>query len=502
MNCILIMKAKTQNLIIRQPVVVVLGHVDSGKTSILDAIRKTKVAEKESGGITQHIGAYEIDFQGKKITFLDTPGHEAFSQMRSRGARVADIAILVVDAAQGVQSQTKEAIEHIKKSGVSPILAINKIDLPAADPERIKNQLAKEDFLAESLAGKIPSINISASTGQGINELLELILLVAEVENLKSDDSSPAEGAVIEAYLDSQRGPTATLILEKGILSTGDIVATNSVLGKAKILENSQGRSINDVSAGQPCVIIGFESVPEMGQTFKVFSDIESARTYLQPSEPKKIAEVLPEENDKKFLNIILKADVQGSLEAVEGILREIPQGNVGLKILTAEVGGIDETDCKSARNSKAAIIGFRVKTNPTALALAEREKIRIFNFDIIYELVEAVRKLMERFLESEIIRIDLGKIKILAVFFKEKKRQIIGGKVTEGEVEKAGQIEVFRNGEPVGKGRMINLQKDKKDVGKCQKGDECGLLFEGDAAVEEGDVLNVYKEEKQIGAL
>jgi len=485
-------------------VVVVLGHVDSGKTSILDAIRKTHVAEKESGGITQHIGAYQIERDGhstssgqaKKITFLDTPGHEAFSQMRSRGAKVADIAVLVIDACKGVEKQTKEAISHIKKTEIPLVVALNKVDRPEANIEKAKGELAKEGILVESMGGKVPSIAVSPKTGKGIEELLEMILLVAEMEGLKADISKPAEGTIIESYLESRRGPVSTAIINEGILKVGDIVGTFSTFGKVKNLENFRGEPREKAFPADPVVILGFESVPKVGENFNTFPDIESAKKFIKIPEKKEKIEIAEVKPGQKVLNLILKTDVIGSIEAIEGILEELPQDKVILRILKSEVGDIDESDLKLAKSSRALILGFRVKISPIAKTLAEREKIKIMAFEIIYELVEGVRKFMEKIMASESVRTDLGKVKVLAVFLTEKNRQIIGGKVIEGEIKKGAAIEVFREEEIIGRGKLINLQRNKKDADKIQKGDECGILYEGDIKAEEGDVLIIYQEE------
>jgi len=489
---------KRENLISRAPIVVVLGHVDSGKTSILDAVRKTHVAEKETGGITQHVGAYEVELQGKKITFIDTPGHEAFSAMRARGAKVADIAILVVDGVAGVQDQTKEAITRIKKAGIPMIIAINKIDRPEADPEKIKRELAKENILVESIGGKVPSVEVSAKTGKRIGDLLELILLVAEIENLKGDISKPGEGVVIESYLDSHRGPTATLLLRDGILKPGEIVGTFSTFGKIKMLENFQGKKIEIAYPSMPVISIGFEDVPRVGERFKVFGTIEEAQNNIPKVEKEEKREVFLITPDKKVLNLILKTDVLGSIEPIENVLKGLPQEKVILRILKAEVGDINESDFKLAQSAKAKILGFRVKITPVAKSLAEREKIKILTFEIIYDFVQTIRGLMEKILEPEIVRIDLAKLKTLLIFWTEGSRQIVGAKVLEGEVKKGTKIEVIRGEEKVGQGKLINLQINKKDVEKAIRGQECGILYEGDAKIQEGDILVIFTKEKR----
>jgi len=467
----------------------------------LDQIRKTHVAEKEAGGITQHIGAYQIVEGDKKITFIDTPGHEAFSAMRSRGAKVADLAILVVDSTEGVKAQAKEAISNIKKSGIPMIVALNKIDKPEANPEKVKKELTQEEVVVESLGGKTPSIEISAIEGQGIPELLELILLVAEMENLKAEITKKAEGVVIESYLDPLRGPTATLLITEGVLKPGDILGTFSTFGKIKKLEDFQSRSIEEALPSDPAIVIGFEDVPKVGENFKVFPDLEAAKSHLKIVE-KKVPEVLETSSDQKVLNLILKTDVVGSIEALEGVLNNLPQERVILRILKSEVGEINENDIKLAKGGRALILGFRVKINLTAKILAEREKIKIMTFDVIYDLVEGVRKFMERGLRPEIVRTDLGKVKTLVIFLTEKNRQIIGGKVIEGEVKKGALIEIFRGENSVGKGKLVNLQKNKKDVDRIPKGEECGFLYEGDTKIEEGDILVIYQEERRKSEL
>lgn len=484
----------------RPPIVVVLGHVDHGKSSILEAIKDfIKITAKESGGITQHIGAYEVEHNGKKITFIDTPGHEAFSAMRSRGAKVADIAILVVAAEEGVKPQTKEAILHIKKAGIPMIVALNKIDKPEANPEKIKRELIKEEVLVESMGGSIPSVEISAKTKKGIPELLELILLVGEMEKLEGDIENPAQGVVVESYLDGKRGPTATLLLRDGSLKVGDIVGTASVLGKIKMLEDFQGRGLAQALPSQPVIVMGFEKVPQVGEKFQVYSDIASAEKYIAKKERKaETGEVFVIEEGKKVLNLILKTDVQGSIEAIGEVLKIIPQEKVMLRILKNEVGDISENDAKLAKSGNARILGFRVKISSAAQVLAERDNVRILNFDIIYELAQAVRQIMEKSVVSEKVKVVLGKIKALAIFLTEKNRQIVGGKVIEGEIKKGALLEIIRNEQRVGEGKIVNLQKNKKDANVAAKGEECGVLYEGDIKIQEGDLLLIYSYERK----
>lgn len=490
---------KNQNLITKQPVVVILGHIDAGKTSLLRAIRQLQFTEgKPEGTITQHIGAFEVEKDGKRITFIDTPGHEAFSQMRSRGAKVADIAILVVDSIEGVKEQTKEAIFHIKETKIPLIVAFSKIDKLQRNPQIAKQELAKEGVLVESLGGKIPEVLISAKTGQGIKDLLDLILLVWEMEKEKVDLLKPAKGVIIESYLDSKRGPAAVIILEEGILKINQIVATETTFGKIKILENFKKEKINEVYPGQPALIIGFEKVPIVGESFKVFQTIEEAKNNIKITTKGKSEEIFELKPGQKILNLILKSDVLGSKEAIEEILKSLPQEKVLIKILKSETGEISEGDVELAKNAKATILGFRVKINRIAKEIAQRERIKIFLFEVIYDLVEGVRKLMGQILEPEIVRVDLGQLKVLVCFWKKGSRQIVGGKMIEGEVKKGALIEIFRNGELVGKGKILNLQKEKRDIEKAKKGEEIGILYEGEGKIKEGDILKFFFQEKK----
>jgi len=487
-------KEKQINGAVRPPVVVVLGHIDHGKTSLLMAIRDFKVLEKESGGITQHVGAYQIEHNNKKITFIDTPGHESFSAIRSRGSKLADIAVLVIDAGEGIKKQTKEAITHIKNAGLSTIVVFNKIDKPGADPEMVKQQLSREDVIVESFGGKVPSVEISAKTGQGITDLLDMIQLVAEVEDLKAETEAKAEGVIIESYLDPQRGETSTVLIENGTLRPGDFIGTDSAVGKVKNLGNFLGKEMKEAYPSDPAVIVGFETVPSVGEKFHVYDSYDEAKSNIKAKEARKeVAEMDP---SKKCLNLIIKGDAQGSLEAVEEVLKTLPQDNVCLRVVRSEVGDITEIDVKMAKTSEAIIIAFRVKKDKIAEITAENNKVKVYDFNIIYELAQKVRELMERKLIKAKERIDLGKIKVLAIFRTEKNRQIVGGNVIEGEVQKGASLEIFRNGEKIGQGRIVELQSNKKDFDVVKKGRECGVLYQGGERIKEGDELVVYKEE------
>lgn len=493
---------KKSNSETRPPVVVVMGHVDHGKTSILDYIRKTHVADKESGGITQHIGASLIEFQGKPITFIDTPGHEAFSQMRSRGAKVADIAVLVIASTEGLKPQTKEAIATVKKAQIPMIVAMNKIDMPGASVEKVKRELQTADVVVEDWGGTVPAIPVSAKTGQGIDQLLEMILLVAEMAELKADLKKPAEGLIIEASMDQRRGPSASILLKDGTLTAGTVIATPTAFGRIKMIEDARGKKIATLLPSQPAVVTGMEGVPRIGQTFRAYAGIEEAKQFIESEAARQInnpVHATTIREGQKVLNLVLKADVLGSLEVLEETIMALPQPDVVLNLLSKSAGEITLTDIKMAKSSNATIIGFRVKTSPDAKSTAEREKVRVMNFDVIYDLIEWLRKYMERAKTQEIVRKDVGKLKVLLSFWAEKNRQIVGGKIVEGEVKRGVKIEVVRNEKMIGTGRLINLQKNKKDIDDAGKGEEVGILYEGQEKIQEGDYLVFYVQEKSF---
>ncbi len=492
----------------RPPVVVVLGHVDHGKSSLLEAIKDFKITAKESGGITQHIGAYEVEHAGKKITFIDTPGHEAFSAMRLRGASVADVALLVVDAAQTVQPQTKEAIATIKSAGIPMIAVLNKIDLPTANPQKIKGELLKADVVVESMGGEVPSVEVSAKEKIGIDELLEMISLIAEMQNLVSDREVPAEGLVIESYMDANKGPVATIIVEKGTLRLKDIIATDLAQAKVKSLLDFTGKPILEVLPSQPAVVLGFEKVPGVGEKFLTFQTSEEAQAKLKTHLDKKEIQYYASsvvDPDKKLLNVIVKADVFGSIEAIDAMLKNLPSDKVILRVLKIEVGDINENDVKLAETTGAEIIGFRVKINPGVMQIMKNDmqkNIRIKTFNVIYELIQALRNAMEKSLDAEVTRKDVGKLKALLVFWADGNRQIVGGKIADGEFKKGLKVDVMRENVKVGAGRIINLQRNKKDIDKLVKGDEAGILFEGNIKIEKGDMVVAWIEERQRGIL
>lgn len=489
-------KKKTiENVIVKPPVVVVLGHIDHGKTSLLTAIKDFKILNKESGGITQHVGAYQVEHNKKKITIIDTPGHESFSAIRSRGSKVADIGILVIDACEGIKKQTKEAISHIKKENLTTIVALNKMDKPEANPEMVKQQLGEEEIYVESYGGTVPCVEISAKTGKGIPDLLDLILLVAEMSELKASLDERASGVIIEAYQDNQRGPTATAIVEQGILKQGDIIGTETATGKVKNLGDFLGKEIKEANPADPIVIVGFEKVPTVGEKFYVYDDFNEAESKVKERVIKKDKSQLEEPN-KKYLRIILKADTIGSLEAVEDVLKNLPQETIGINIILSDVGNVNESDVKMAKMSDAAIIAFRVKSDKIAEASAQKDKIKIHDTDLIYTLSQDVRTLMERKLTKEKERTDLGRMEITVIFRTEKNRQIVGGMVLSGVVEKGSQIEIFRDTQLIGTGKIIDLQANKKSFDSMKEGKECALLYQGSEKIKEGDELVSFREQ------
>ncbi|MFY9457600.1 MAG: translation initiation factor IF-2 [Candidatus Spechtbacterales bacterium] len=484
------------NLETRPPVVVIMGHVDHGKTTLLDCIRKTKVAEGEAGGITQHIGAYQAEHQGKKVTFIDTPGHEAFYAMRSRGAKVADIAVLVIAADDGVMTQTKEALDHIKHAGIPIVVAISKIDKPNADPMKIKNQLLEAQIVVEDFKGKVPSVEFSSKTGQGIDSLLEIINLVAEVEELKADMEAKAGGVVIEAELNHKRGPTATLLVKEGILKVNDVISLSSTFGRARELEDFMGNSIESIGPGSPALVVGLEEVALVGDKFKVVGDIDEARKIKEEKQKKygEPREIIEPQAGVKVLNVVLKADVGGTLEAVREVLRGIKNDNLSLRILSQSVGEITESDIKFASAANAVIVGFRTKVSQSAELFARQMKIEIVLSDIIYELVHNVRVKIGEFLSGEEEEIKLGVLKVLAIFRTEKSRMIVGGKVTEGEVKRGARVRATRGEEMLGEGKIAQLKVKDKAVGSVEKGQECGVLFDGSVKIRVGDILEAYE--------
>ncbi|MDO8591226.1 MAG: translation initiation factor IF-2 [bacterium] len=499
----------------RPPVVVVLGHVDHGKTKLLDTIRKTKVAEGESGGITQHIGAYQVELTTndqrpttKTITFLDTPGHEAFTAIRSRGAKVADIAILVVAADESVKPQTKEAVRIIKEEKIPFIVALNKMDKEGANVQKVKQDLATEDVLVEDWGGKVPVIEISAKEGRNIDTLLDMILLVAELEELKEDLSVPAKGIIIESSLDKRRGYVATGLVQKGVLNIGDWIVVGTVVGKIKSMEDFMGKSMTKAGPSQPVLITGWPTAPDIGKEFVVVSNKDGAtriaegNVNLAPLFSFFKGSVETGDENKRFLNLVFKSDVSSSLEAIEASLKAIKSQEVGYRVISYDIGNIAEADVKTAIASKCQVIGFRVGIEESAKKMADKEDVKIVNFEIIYELIEHVRKEMSELLGAEIKKNLLGKLKVLATFKKNSGMQIFGGRVMSGKVVRGAMGEVTRNGLVVVSGKIGQLQHNKEDMPEVKEGLEAGIRLDFISGkefseVKEGDILDIYEEEK-----
>ncbi len=485
----------------RPPIVVVMGHIDHGKTSLLDHIRKTKVAEREAGGITQGIGAYQIEQHGKKITFIDTPGHETFSAMRARGAHVADVAVLVVAADEGVKPQTEEAIKIIQAAELPFVVAINKVDKSNADPNRVKQDLAGREVLVEGYGGTVPVVELSAKTGEGTEALLETILLLAELEELTMDISKPGTGVVIESHLDPRRGASASILIEDGAVHRGDFIAIGSQITPVRIFENFRGESINEANASDPIRITGFEKAPKLGEqahSFRTRSEAEDAK--IVPATPEEVAKVSQARN---VVQIIVKADTRGSREAIEQSLLAIGSEELGNHILRSDVGDITETDVKMAGASKNAfIIGFKVKVPPKVIELAARSGVVIISKDIIYELLDAVKETMVAKAPFELVRVELGKAKILARFKEEKGKQIVGGRVESGLIRKGMRFDIIRNQIVFGKGKIIELQKERKSADEIPEGSEFGLLADADMSLAPGDTLAIFTEEKIVHKL
>jgi translation initiation factor IF-2 len=502
-------KESGEHLQPRPPVVTILGHVDHGKTTLLDTIRKTNIVAKEAGGITQHIRAYQVKKKGRLITFVDTPGHEAFSAMRERGVSIADIAVLVVAADDGVRPQTKEVIEYLLTKKIPAIVAINKIDKPEANLQKVKKDLADNGMLLEDWGGQILCSEISARQNIGIDNLLENILLVAEVEDFKAVGKKPAMGVVLESHLDPHKGPVAIVLIKTGTLKEGQDIIIGSAYGRVRKIEDFTGKKLLEAGPSAPVTVIGLNIAPNTNDILQTVIGKSSAKSKLEELRglsktqtgkmgdftAQKIMKAIVDENVKK-LNIILKADVQGSLEAVEQILSEIKSDEVAINYIATGVGSTTESEVRLAQVSGAIIYGFNVETTPVASRLAEFSKVEIKNYKIIYELVADIKNILIAMLPPETERTDLGKMKVLAIFKNGKKDMIVGGKVTVGKIVNGSLIEIMRGENIIGKGKLFNLQQNKVNVDEVKSDNECGITFEGETKIKEGDILISYKEE------
>ena len=490
----------------RPPVVTILGHVDHGKTSLLDAIRQTDVAAGEAGGITQHIGAYQVEKKGRLITFLDTPGHAAFTQMRARGAQGADIVVLVVAADDGVMPQTREAIAHAKAARVPILVALNKVDKANANPDRVKKQLAELELVPDEWGGNTMVIPVSAKQNQGIDDLLEGILLVADSTEIKANPGGKVIGTVIEAELDKSRGVLATLLVQNGTLEFGDTVVAGTAHGKLRALSDYKGKSVKKAGPSMPVAVMGLSDIPSAGDLFEVVDSekearaivaerVEAAKTRAQAKKKVSLEDLFAsvQSGDAKELNLIVKADVQGSLDPIVSELNKLGEGGIGIKILYSEAGNIGENDVMLASASKAIIIGFNVQADVSARRLAEKEGVDIRLYEIIYRMTEDIEKALKGMLEPEVKEKVLGRAQVLAVFSASKFGRVAGCKVTDGELRRNAKARLFRGTDLVYEGEMGSLRHEKEDVKEIKQGFECGVGFKGFSDIQVGDQLVCY---------
>ncbi|MCB9802912.1 translation initiation factor IF-2 [Candidatus Nomurabacteria bacterium] len=484
----------------RPPVVVVMGHVDHGKTKLLDAIRQTNVVDSEAGGITQHIGAYQVTTHDRLITFLDTPGHEAFKAMRSRGGQIADVAILVVAADDGLQPQTLESISVIQKENLPFIVAINKIDKEGADVNHVKQQLAEINLSPEDWGGKTICHPISAKENIGISELLDLILLVVDLNELKADDSGPAVGTIIESHIDKGEGPVATVLVQAGTLKIGDTFIVGEVSGKIKTLKDWTNKDVKKAKPATPVKILGLKQAPVIGEVLEVISDkkeFKNRSKNLNGYQQNKSNNSQNSTDDEttNVLNLIIKADVLGSAEAIEESLNKIKVENTRVKVLKKGLGQITEADVLNAQATEAIILGFHIKENKNITSLADEKHVKILHFDIIYKLLEDIERRLETIKVKKTVHNILGKLEVLAIFKTNKNSMILGGKVTEGKIVKDSKIKVLKNGEIEAVGELKNLQAAKENVSEVLAGTEAGLEYKGEPIIQVGDTLEFFQE-------
>ena len=498
---------REEDLVPRDPVVVVMGHVDHGKTSLLDAIRKTKVTEGEAGGITQHIGAYRVAVDGKPITFLDTPGHAAFTSMRARGAQVTDIAILVVAADDGVMPQTIEAINHAKAAGVPIIVAVNKMDKPAANPDRVLQQLTEYEIIPEEWGGDTIVCNISAKFGQGIENLLEMVLLTAEVADLKANPNRRAHGTVIEAKLDKGRGPVATLLVQNGTLHAGDTVIAGTAVGRVRAMTNDDGKKIQDAGPSVPVEIIGLAEVPGAGDIFDAVDDEKMARELVEQRKDKEKEERNKlfhkvtldnlfdsiQQGEMKELNIIVKADVQGSVEAIRASLEKLSNEEVRVKVIHGAVGAINESDVMLASASGAIIVGFNVRPDRSATESAAQQGVDMRMYRVIYDAIEEMEQAMKGMLEPKFKEVVLGHAEVRQVFKITGAGAVAGCYVQDGKIQRNAEVRVVRDGIVFHEGHLNTLKRFKDDVKEVASGYECGMSIENYNDIKENDVIECF---------
>jgi translation initiation factor IF-2 len=496
------------NAIERPPVIAVMGHVDHGKTSLLDKIRGGKVAEGESGGITQHISAYQIKHKDRAITFLDTPGHEAFAALREHGALLTDLVVIVVAADDGIKPQTLEAIRFARKAGVKMIVAANKMDKPDANMDKLKQQLAEKEMLPEDWGGDTIVMPVSAKTGEGIPELLDMIFLMADVEELKALNSGPAKGLVIESHMEQGRGPIAVTLVEHGQLKTGDYLVAGGVYGKAKTIHDTYGTEIKVAGPSMPVLISGFKALPDFGDVFEVASTEKHARAMAEVGAVEKnksnkashvsdteLLRIISQKNQLQELNVIVKADVQGSLTSVVDSLKTLGTDEVAVRIVGSGVGAISDNDLHMAATSKAILYGFHVNFPPNLRQLANRDKVSVRQYDVIYELLDDAKEELSELLAPEIIETSLGRLKVKKVFKTTPKEIIVGGEVTKGKLTAPAKVKVMRDKELVADVEASKLQRGPQEVKEVQTGEECGVTLNTESKLNllEGDSLEFY---------
>ncbi len=502
---------KIGDLAARPPVVTIMGHVDHGKTTLLDAIRSSNLVDKESGSITQHIGAYSVLVKKRSITFIDTPGHEAFTQLRARGAKVTDIVVLVVAADDGLMPQTKEAIDHARAAEVPIIVAINKMDKPEADAERVKQQLSKENLLVEDWGGKTISVEISAKDKKNIDDLLEMILLLGDILEIQANPKVPAQGVVLEARLDTQKGPVATVVLMQGTLASGHAFVAGTTHGKVRAFFNEKGRPLKTAGPSTPVEIMGFSSVPQPGDLFQVVEDLTAAKRTAEfrlgriseeverPAGRPTLDDLFRriEEGQAKELTLIIKADVHGSVEVLKDIIPPLSTEKVNIKIVSAATGTINEADVLLASASNAIIIGYNVKANQKILDLANKENVEIRTYKIIYQLTDEIKKAVIGLLEPVIKEVYLGRAEIRRIFQIPKIGSIAGCLVTDGKIMRNAEIRVVRNKEIIYRGRISSLRHIKENVSEVKKDYECGIGLDKFQTFQPGDLIEAFVREK-----
>lgn len=496
----------------RSPIIAVMGHVDHGKTKLLDAIRTTDVVSGEAGGITQHMGAYQIEKKGEKITFLDTPGHSAFEEMRAHGAKITDIALIIIAADDGIKTQTIEAINHAKRAETPMIMVINKIDKPGANADRIYQQLAELGYTPESWGGQTICVSVSAKTGEGIDELIDMILLVSEMLDLKADYSALASGVVVESHMDSGKGPVGTILVLNGTIRIGDTVQIGETYGKIRSMDDYRGRRVKEATPGMPVKVAGIKEVAQIAEPFTVFTSEKDARDaaeyYKQSRSAKKYSTVKKinlesitssiANSDIKEFAIVVKADVQGSLDAITTALEKFNNSDIKVRVIGGGVGDVNESDVGMAATATKLIVAFNVQSSGKVNSYAKSEGVKISSYRVIYELLDDIKAAVEELLPPIVTEMTVGKLDVLQVFSTTKKMTVAGGKISEGKMEKNTQAKVIRKDEEIGHIKIASVHKGKDEVDSCPVGTECGLGIEGKVDVQAGDTIVAFSVQSQ----